>query len=65
MPLRGPFQHHSSDVVSVPVASCGGRMPECASTGCRRECFQFVTFFPQSALYDGCVVFFCPCSALF
>ena len=26
--LHGPFQHHSSDVVSVPVASCGGRMPE-------------------------------------
>ena len=43
--LRGPFQHHSSDVVSVPVASCGGRMPECTSTGCRRERFAFVAFF--------------------
>ena len=30
-------------------------MPECASTGCRRERF---AFFSQSALYDGCVVFF-------
>ena len=40
-------------------------MPECTSTGCRRERFVFVVFFPQSALYDGCVVFFCPCSALF
>ena len=48
-----PFQHHSSDVVSVPVASCGGRMPECTSTGCRRERFAFVA---QSALYDGWVV---------
>ena len=57
--LRGPFQHHSSDVVSVPVASCSGRMPECASTGCRRERFAFVAFFfLQSALYDGCMVFF-------
>ena len=50
--LRGPFQHHSSDVVSVSVASCGGRMPECTST---RERF---AFFSKSALYDGCVVFF-------
>ena len=42
--LRGPFQHQSLDVVSVPVASCGGRMPECASTGCWRERFAFVAF---------------------
>ena len=40
-------------------------MPECTSTGCRRERFAFVTLFSQSALYDGCVVFFGPCSALF
>ena len=33
-------------------------MPECKSTGCRRERFAFVAFFSQSALYDGCVVFF-------
>ena len=33
-------------------------MPECASTGCRRERFAFVALFSQSALYDGCVVFF-------
>ena len=34
-------------------------MPECASTGCRRKCFAFVSFsFSQTALYDGCVVFF-------
>ena len=33
-------------------------MPECTSTGCRRERFAFVAFFSQSALYDGCVVFF-------
>ena len=45
-------------LLSVPVASCGGRMPECTSTGCRRESFAFVAFFSQSALYDGCVVFF-------
>ena len=40
-------------------------MPECTSTGCRRERFAFVAFFSQSELYDGCVVFFCLCSALF
>ena len=40
-------------------------MPECTSTGCRRERFAFVALFSQSALYDGCVVFFGPCSALF
>ena len=57
--LRGPFQHHSSDVISVPVASCGGRMPECTST---RERFAF--FFEIGAVRRLRGVF-CPCSALF
>ena len=61
--LRGPFQHHSSDVGSVPVASCGGRMPECASTGCRRERFAFVAFFPRNrrCTIVACFVHVLPC----
>ena len=46
------FQHHSLDVVSVPVASSGGRMSECVSAFCLSR------FSPQSPLYDFCVVFF-------
>ena len=48
------YEAQPSSVVSVPVASCGGRMPECTST-----CERF-TFFEIGAVRRLRGVF-CPC----